>query len=122
MGSGMAPVMFPGIQHYMSQMGMGMAAPSFPPIHNPMQLPRVPLDQSLSVSQTPSQTLMCQTPILGAFNYQNQMQNPALSQQYARYMGYHLMQSSPQVICFFQNELNFIFPHKIPYAFLISFS
>ncbi|XP_027341455.1 transcription factor PIF4-like isoform X2 [Abrus precatorius] len=96
MGSGMAPMMFPGIQHYMSQMGMGMATPSFPPIHNPMQLPRVPLDQSVSASQTPNQTLMCQNPILGAFNYQNQMQNPALSEQYARYMGYHLMQNASQ--------------------------
>ncbi|TKY46721.1 Transcription factor PIF4 [Spatholobus suberectus] len=97
MGSGMAPMMFPGIQHYMSQMGMGMATPTFPPsIHNLMQLPRVPLDQSVSASQTPNQTLMCQNPILGAFNYQNQLQNPALSEQYARYMGYHLMQNAPQ--------------------------
>lgn len=97
MGSGMAPMMFPGIQHYMSQMGMGMATPPFPPaIHNPMQLPRVSLDQSVSASQTPNQTLMCQNPILGAFNYQNQMQNPALSEQYARYMSYHLMQNASQ--------------------------
>ncbi|KAL5165147.1 Transcription factor PHYTOCHROME INTERACTING FACTOR-LIKE 13 [Glycine soja] len=96
MGSGMAPIMFPGIQHYMSQMGMGMATPPFPPIHNPMQLPRLPLDQSVSASQTPNQTLMSQNPILGAFNYHNQMQNPALSEQYARYMGYHLMQNASQ--------------------------
>ncbi|XP_020238951.1 transcription factor PIF4 [Cajanus cajan] len=97
MGSGMAPMMFPGIQHYMSQMGMGMATPPFPPaIHNSMQLPRVPLDQSVSASQTPNQTLMCQNPILGAFNYQNQMQNPALSEQYARFMSYHLMQNASQ--------------------------
>ncbi|KAJ1394769.1 Myc-type, basic helix-loop-helix [Sesbania bispinosa] len=95
MGSGMAPMMFPGIQHYMSQMGMGMATP-FPPVHNPMQLPRVPLDQSMSASQSPNQTLMSQPPILGAFNYQNQIQNPALSEQYARYMGYHLMQNASQ--------------------------
>ncbi|QCD79396.1 phytochrome-interacting factor 3 [Vigna unguiculata] len=96
MGSGMAPMMFPGIQHYMSQMGMGMATSPFPPIQNPMQLPRVPLDHPVSASQTPNQTLMCQNPILGAFNYQNQMQNPALSEQYARYMGYHLMQNASQ--------------------------
>jgi len=108
MGTGMAPMMFPGIQHYMSQMGMGMATP-FPPMHNPMQLPRVPLDQSISASQTPNHPLMCQNPILGAFNYQNQMQNPALLEQYARYMGYHLMQNASQVIAFFQNLLNFIF-------------
>lgn len=108
MGSGgMAPMMLPGIQHYMSQMGMGMATPSFPHLHNPMQLPRVPLDQSISASQMPNQTLMCQTPTLGPFNYQNQIQNPALSEQYARYMGYHLMQNSSQAIDFFQKELDF---------------
>lgn len=100
MGSGMTPMMFPGIQHYMSQMGMGMATPPFPPIPNQMQLPRVPLDQSVLASQAPNQTLMCQNPILGPFNYQNQIQNPALSEQYARYMGYHLMQNASQVICF----------------------
>lgn len=94
MGSGMTPMMLPGFQHYMSQMGMGMTAPSFPPLQNPMQLQRIPLDQSV---QTPNQTLMCPNPILGAFNYQNQIQNPALSDQYARYMGYHLMQNASQV-------------------------
>ncbi|XP_027369089.1 transcription factor PIF4-like isoform X2 [Abrus precatorius] len=96
MGAGMSPVMFPGIQHYMSQMNMGMAAPSLPSIHNPMQLPKVPNDQSMSMTQIPNQTLMCQNPVLGAFSYQNLMQNPYLSEQYARYMGYHLMQSASQ--------------------------
>ena len=86
-----------------------------------MQLPRLPLDQSVSASQTPNQTLMSQNPILGAFNYHNQMQNPALSEQYARYMGYHLMQNASQVISFFQEELICIFSRpKTPYAFLIS--
>ncbi|KAJ1388010.1 Myc-type, basic helix-loop-helix [Sesbania bispinosa] len=88
MGAGMTPLMFPGIQQYMSQMSMGMAPPS---IHNPMQLPRAPHDQSI-----PNQALMCQNPVLGAFNYQNQMQNPCLSEQYARYMGYQLMQNASQ--------------------------
>ncbi|KAG5081584.1 hypothetical protein AAZX31_02G265700 [Glycine max] len=96
MGGGMTPVMFPGIQHYMSQMGMGMGAPSLPSIHNPMQLPKVPHDQAMSVLQIPNQNLMCQNPVLGAFNYQNQMQNPCLPEQYARYMGYHLMQNASQ--------------------------
>lgn len=93
----MAPMMFPGIQHYMSQMGMGMAVPSFPPIHNLMQLPRASLDQPISVAQTQNQNVMCQTPVLDPFTYQSQMQNQALSEQYARYMGYHLMQSASQV-------------------------
>ncbi|CAJ2639561.1 unnamed protein product [Trifolium pratense] len=96
MGSGMQPMMLPGFQQYMSQMSMGMTTPSFPPIQNPMQVPRMPLDPSVSSPQTPNQTLMCQNPLLGAFNYQNQIQNPALSEQYARYMGYHLMQNASQ--------------------------
>ncbi|KAF7815682.1 transcription factor PIF4-like isoform X1 [Senna tora] len=96
MGAGMAPVMFPGIQQYMSQMGMGMATPSFPPIHNSMQLPRASLDQSMSVAQMPNQAALCQTPVFGPFTYQSQMQNQAFSEQYARYMGYHLMQNASQ--------------------------
>ncbi|XP_061342773.1 transcription factor PIF4-like isoform X2 [Gastrolobium bilobum] len=96
MGAGMTPMMFPGIQHYMSQMSMGMTAPSLPSIHHSMQLPRVPHDQSISVAQIPNQTVMSQNPVLDAFNYQNQMQNPCLSEQYARYMAYHLMQSASQ--------------------------
>lgn len=100
MGAGMTPLIFPGIQQYMSQMGMGAA--SLPSIHNPMQLPmqlpKVPHDQAImSMAQIPNQNLMCQNQVLGAFNYQNQMQNPCLSEQYARYMGYHhLMQSASQ--------------------------
>ncbi|KHN12001.1 Transcription factor PIF4 [Glycine soja] len=96
MGSGMTPVMFPGIQHYMSQMGMGMGAPSLPSIYNPMQLPKVPHDQAMSVPQMPNQNLMCQNQVLGAFNYQNHMQNPCLPEQYAPYMGYHFMRSASQ--------------------------
>ncbi|KAK4275646.1 hypothetical protein QN277_018689 [Acacia crassicarpa] len=94
MGAGMAPMMFPGIQHYMSQMGMGMASPSFPPIPNPVQLPRTSLDHSMSMAQTPNQGLMHQAPVMGPFTYQNQMQNQAFSEQYARYMGYQFMQSA----------------------------
>jgi len=96
MGAGMTPVMFPGIQHYMSQMGMGIGGPSLPSIHNPMQLPHAQ-PMSLTHPQMPNQNLMCQNPVLGAFNYQNQMQNPCLSEQYARYMGYHLLHSASQV-------------------------
>ncbi|TYH00847.1 hypothetical protein ES288_A09G009800v1 [Gossypium darwinii] len=34
MGNGMAPMMFPGIQHYMSPMAMGTAPPTMPSIQN----------------------------------------------------------------------------------------
>lgn len=105
MGSGMAPMMFPGIQHYMSRMamGMGMAQPSMPSIHNSMQLPRVPIvDQSVSVAPTPNQPMMCQPQIFNPMNYQNQMQNPALQEQYARLMGFHHMQPTSQPINVFR--------------------
>ncbi|KAH7578456.1 hypothetical protein JRO89_XS01G0384000 [Xanthoceras sorbifolium] len=56
MGSGMAPMMFPGVQHYMSRMGMGMGPVPLPSIPNPMHLPRVPLvDQSISMAQAQNQ-------------------------------------------------------------------
>ncbi|XP_038897579.1 transcription factor PIF4-like isoform X1 [Benincasa hispida] len=105
MGSGMTPMMFPGIQHYMSRMamGMGMAQPSMPSIHNSMQLPRVPIvDQSVSVAPTPNQPMMCQPQIFNPMNYQNQMQNPALQEQYARLMGFHHMQPTSQPINVFR--------------------
>ncbi|KAJ6399248.1 hypothetical protein OIU77_019905 [Salix suchowensis] len=88
MGSGMAPMVFPGVQHFMSRMGMGMAPP-LPSMQNPMHLPRVPLiDQSISIAPTQNQGVMCQTPVLNPVNFQNQMQNPAFANQYARYMGF----------------------------------
>ncbi|KAF9682860.1 hypothetical protein SADUNF_Sadunf05G0152000 [Salix dunnii] len=95
MGSGMAPMMFPGVQHFMSRMGMGMVPP-LPSMQNPMHLPRVPLiDQSISMAPTQNQGVMCQTPVLNPVNFQNQMQNPAFPNQYARYMGFP-MQSAFQ--------------------------
>ncbi|KAL0545931.1 hypothetical protein IC582_015830 [Cucumis melo] len=105
MGSGMAPMMFPSVQHYMSRMamGMGMAQPSMPSIHNSMQLPRVPMvDQSVSVAPTPNQPMMCQPQMFNPMNYQNQMQNPALQEQYARLMGFHHMQPASQPINVFR--------------------
>lgn len=99
MGSGMAPMVFPGVQHFMSRMGMGMAPP-LPSMQNPMHLPRVPLiDQSISIAPTQNQGVMCQTPVLNPVNFQNQMQNPAFANQYARYMGFP-MQPAFQVLCY----------------------
>lgn len=93
MGNGMAPMMFPAVQHYMSRMGMGMSPSPLPSIHNPMHLPRLPLvDQSMA----PNQAAMCQNPILNPVNFQNQIQNPNLAEQYARYFGFQHMQSASQ--------------------------
>ncbi|KAA8526190.1 hypothetical protein F0562_008071 [Nyssa sinensis] len=97
MGSGMAPMMFPGIQHYMSRMGMGIGSPPLPSIHSAMHLPRVPVvDQAISMASTPNQAAMCQAPVLNPINYQTQLQNPNFSEQYARYIGFHPMQNASQ--------------------------
>ncbi|RVW31167.1 Transcription factor PIF5 [Vitis vinifera] len=77
MGGGVAPMMFPGVQHYMARMGMGMCPPPLPSIHNPMHLPRVQLvDQSTSAVPPSNQPPICQTPVLNPVNYQNQMPIP----------------------------------------------
>ncbi|MCL7038922.1 hypothetical protein MKW94_008930 [Papaver nudicaule] len=95
MGGGMAPMMFPGVQHYLSRMGMGMGPPPLPSMHNPMQLPRVPLvDQAISSATAQNQASMCPPAILNQVNFQNQMQNPNFSEPYARYIGFHHMQSA----------------------------
>ena len=100
MGSGMAPMMFPGIQHYMSRMGMGMGMgpPVLPTIHNPLHLSRVPVvDQSMSMAPSQNQAATCQTQQLNPVNYQHLMQNPTFSEQYARFLGFHHMQTASQV-------------------------
>ncbi|KAI3982382.1 hypothetical protein MKX01_041220 [Papaver californicum] len=96
MGGGMAPMMFPGVQHYLSRMGMGMGPPPLPSMHhNPMQLPRVPLvDQAISSATAQNQPSMCPPAILNQVNFQNQMQNPNFSEPYPRYMGFHHMQTA----------------------------
>ncbi|ONI17804.1 hypothetical protein PRUPE_3G179800 [Prunus persica] len=109
MGSGMAPMMFPGMQHYMSRMGMGMGMgvgmgpPALPSMHNPMHLPRVPLvDQCINVAPATNQAVMCQAPVLNPVDYHNQMQNPAFQEQYARLMGFHHMQTMSQPMNMFR--------------------
>ncbi|XP_022741656.1 transcription factor PIF4 isoform X2 [Durio zibethinus] len=98
MGSGMAPMMFPGIQHYMSRMGMGMGPPAFPSIHNPLHLSRAPVvDQSISMAfPSQNQAATCQTQQLNQVNYPHHMQNPIFAEQYARFLGFHHMQTASQ--------------------------
>ncbi|KAK1308394.1 Transcription factor PIF1 [Acorus calamus] len=94
MGNGMAPMMFPGVQHYMPRMGLGINQSQMPSIHGPsVQFPRVPLvNQSMPSASMPNQ------PLTSSVNLQAPMQNAHLSEQYARYMGFHHMPSSHQLM------------------------
>ncbi|KAF3657051.1 putative transcription factor PIF4-like isoform X3 [Capsicum annuum] len=98
MGSGMASLMFPGVQHYMSRMGMGISPQTVPSIHNAMHLARLPLvDPSIPLTQAaPNQAAMCQNSMLNQVNYQRHLQNPNFQDQYASYMGFHPLQGASQ--------------------------
>ncbi|KAK4397921.1 Transcription factor PHYTOCHROME INTERACTING FACTOR-LIKE 13 [Sesamum angolense] len=94
MGSGMATMMLPGMQHYMSRYGMRMGPPMLPAIQNFMRLSRLPfVDQAMSVAPTANQASISHSPV----NYQNQMQNAVFPEQYANYMGFHSMSNTSQV-------------------------
>ncbi|KAJ6796817.1 transcription factor PIF4-like isoform X1 [Iris pallida] len=102
MGSGMAPMMFPGVQPYMSRVGIGMGHPSVHSINNSIQLPRsAPL---VHHSTTPSaasanQMPMCQSsPVLNPIGFPPQLQNAHLPEPYARYVGFPHMQLAPQAM------------------------
>ncbi|KAL3502417.1 hypothetical protein ACH5RR_036866 [Cinchona calisaya] len=96
MGSAMAPMMFPGVQHYMSRLGMGMGPLAMPSIHNQMHLSRLPLVDQATM---PNQATVCpQTTVLNPINYHAQLENSKLSDQYANYMAFHPLQSASQNI------------------------
>uniref|UniRef100_A0A7N0T2Q0 Uncharacterized protein n=1 Tax=Kalanchoe fedtschenkoi TaxID=63787 RepID=A0A7N0T2Q0_KALFE len=116
MSSGMQPMMYPAVQHYMSRMGIGMG-PTMPSMHNAMQLPRVPLlEQPMSGATTPNQVNVCPTPVLTPLRYQNQLQNSTLAEQYARYLGFQQMQAASQPVNMFNFGGAQAFPsnHTIP--------
>ena len=104
-------MMLPGMQHYMSRVGMGIGPPMLPAIQNLMRLSRLPLvDQAMNMSpttnQAQAQAQAGHTPMLNPVNYQNQMQNSSFQEQYANYMNFHSMQNtSPQAA----NMFNFGF-------------
>ncbi|XP_050381619.1 transcription factor PIF4-like [Argentina anserina] len=101
MGGGMAPMMFPGVQHSMFRMGMGMGMgpPAMPSMHNPIQLPT---NQCMTVAPPTNQAVMCQTPVLNPVDYHNQMQNPSFQEQYAHLMGFHHIQTMSQPMNMFR--------------------
>ncbi|KAG6533584.1 hypothetical protein ZIOFF_007459 [Zingiber officinale] len=93
MGSGMASMMFPGVQQYIPGIGMGMGHHgSMPPIPTAVQLPRVPLvNQPVHPASSANQTSIFPSPALSAVSFPNQMQNIHLPESYARYLGMHMM-------------------------------
>lgn len=94
-----APMMFPGMQPYVSPMGIGVGA--HPLAINNMHLPRVPVVDHQSMSTAPpNQTVMCQAPALDPVNFLNQMQNQRLPEQFARYMGIHQLQVAASQVSF----------------------
>ena len=103
MGSGMAPMMFPGVQHYMPRLGMGIGPLAMPSIHSQMHLPRLPL---LDQATIPNQAALChQTTMFNPMNYHAQLQNSKLSEQYANYMAFHPLQNASQVLLHFSLTL-----------------
>ncbi|KAI3465576.1 hypothetical protein Pfo_022239 [Paulownia fortunei] len=104
MRSGMAQMMLPGMQHYMSRIGMGIGPPMLPPIQNLLRPSRLPLvDQAITIAPTPNQATIGQSLVWNPVNYQNQMQSPSVPEQYANYMGFHAMQNTSQLM----NTFNF---------------
>ncbi|VFQ92694.1 unnamed protein product [Cuscuta campestris] len=102
MGSGMASMVFPGMQNYMSRMGMGMVPPALPSMG--MHLPRPPPPPPMVNHSPPSPTMAASTqsqapPLLNPLiNYQNMLQNPNFAEQFASFMGFHPMQNASQYV------------------------
>lgn len=94
--TGMAPMMFPGIQQYTSPVGMGVGQAA---MNGPVQFARVPfMDQSLTPALTPNHAQFCPSPLLNPVNFQNQVQNTNMPESYAQYLGFHPLQMVPQTM------------------------
>lgn len=94
----MASMMFPGVQQYLSGMGMGMGHASVPALHGGVQLPRVPfVNQPAAAAPSVSQTSIFPSPAINAVNFPNQMPNIPLPESYARYLSMHMM--PPHQVC-----------------------
>ncbi|KAG9439630.1 hypothetical protein H6P81_019795 [Aristolochia fimbriata] len=93
MSSGMAPMMYPSLQHYMSQMGMAMGSTPVPSANGHVQLPRVPIfDQPMASAPTSTQSAQCPSSVLNSVNFQNQIQNPNVPESFPQYLRFHPMQ------------------------------
>lgn len=100
MGNGMAPMLFPSIQQYMSRMGVEMNHHSTTSIPNSVQLPRAPSDVRSIIPATsiPNQTPACPLQGPNSINFATQMHNFHLPEQYSSYIGFPQMQMPPQMM------------------------
>lgn len=115
MGSGMAPMMFPGVQQYMSRMGIGMGHPPLPSIPSSVQLPASTeiSDSTLPIS-TPNHPLACPSPGLNPLNFPNQLSDVRLPVPFSHCLGFFPhMQLPTQVRKFSFPPLLFFFFLKI---------
>ncbi|XP_075498270.1 transcription factor PHYTOCHROME INTERACTING FACTOR-LIKE 13-like isoform X2 [Primulina tabacum] len=97
MGSGMAPMVLPGMQQFMPRMGLGIGPTTIPTVPNLMQLSRISLvDQAMAINPATNQATAGLRQVLNPVNYQNQMQNPGFAEQYANYMALCSMQNISQ--------------------------
>ncbi|XP_072956986.1 transcription factor PHYTOCHROME INTERACTING FACTOR-LIKE 13-like [Typha angustifolia] len=102
MGSGMAPMMFPGVHQYMSRMGMRMSPASMASVHSPVQLPRVPLvNQTMASTSTANQAPLCPSPHFNPASFPALMHNVNIPESYAHYLGLNHMQLPSQAMNFY---------------------
>uniref|UniRef100_A0A1D1Z2G2 Uncharacterized protein n=1 Tax=Anthurium amnicola TaxID=1678845 RepID=A0A1D1Z2G2_9ARAE len=97
--------MFPGVQHYMSPMGIGMGHGAMPSVHGPIPFPRVPLvSQSMPSNPTVGQASVF-PPFASPVNFQNQIQSAYMPESYTHYLGLNRMQPSPQAMNLYGSQL-----------------
>ncbi|KAK8921797.1 Transcription factor PIF1 [Platanthera zijinensis] len=92
MGSGMATMMFPNIQNYMTHMGLGIGRAPM------LQLPRVPLvNQPMPTSPSANQMQVC-PPSINHMRFPNQLCSSQMPESFAPHLGFHHMQPFPQAM------------------------
>ncbi|XP_042389198.1 transcription factor PHYTOCHROME INTERACTING FACTOR-LIKE 13-like isoform X1 [Zingiber officinale] len=92
MGSGMASMMLPGVQQYISGIGMGIGHVSMPTIPSTVQLPRASIaNQSVNPTFSASQTTTFPSLATSSVNCLNQLQNNRVPELYGRYLSMHMV-------------------------------
>lgn len=93
MGSGMATMMFPGIQNYMAHLGLGIGRSTM------LQLPRVPLANPSMPSALSANQIQIGPPSMNHMRFPNQMHGSQMPESFPPLLGFHHhMQASPQAM------------------------